>query len=427
VRSRSGAAFVLATAAAAAACGSSKHDASGFDAGSTGGDSGVVATFDAGGNLCGASDCDGDGYAAPADCNDHDPAINPGAYDFKGDGVDNDCDGKVDDPTETCETVVTQVPGTPTDFARAADLCAQPGGFDPLVRAEWGSISGLGPSQQQWVSKTKDAQVGLVSSFGKNDTRQGRTMIGLATGIWGAPDPRNDPALDTDPNFHLNDACADIPISGLDCQSLSNGAPAGGVSVQDWAELRLWIKAPLNAGTLLFDFAFFSSEFNQFWNASLNDAFLVLVSSKSNNGTNVAKDAHGLAVTVNSGFFQLCPTPAPLGLSQDKAGALTQCAGVDGSSAASIFGSIGGTGYDGATAVTPSTNDTVLSAANQLYVYGGGSGWLSNRVPVVSGEELQMRIILFDTFDGLKDSAILLDAFRWEPGTSSGISRPPPR
>ena len=44
-------------------------------------------------------------------------------------------------------------------------------------------------------------------------------------------------------------------------------------------------------------------------------AFFVLVTSKNFQGTNVAKDQNGLAVTVNSGFFQLCPVaPGPSGL-----------------------------------------------------------------------------------------------------------------
>ncbi|MCB9797220.1 MAG: FG-GAP repeat protein [Alphaproteobacteria bacterium] len=37
-------------------------------------------------------DADGDGWAAPADCDDADPAVNPGAEELCGDGVDNDCD-----------------------------------------------------------------------------------------------------------------------------------------------------------------------------------------------------------------------------------------------------------------------------------------------------------------------------------------------
>src|SRR5262249_29171263 len=42
-------------------------------------------------------DFDGDGYPAllgGGDCDDGDPAVHPGAVDFPGDGVDQDCDGR---------------------------------------------------------------------------------------------------------------------------------------------------------------------------------------------------------------------------------------------------------------------------------------------------------------------------------------------
>ena len=45
-------------------------------------------------------DVDGDGYAANVDCNDYEPLINPGAVDWGNiyaDGVDNDCDGSIDE------------------------------------------------------------------------------------------------------------------------------------------------------------------------------------------------------------------------------------------------------------------------------------------------------------------------------------------
>jgi hypothetical protein len=48
--------------------------------------------------LC-VTDCtdqDGDGYCAADDCDDGDPTVNPGAFEIC-DGLDNDCDGQIDD------------------------------------------------------------------------------------------------------------------------------------------------------------------------------------------------------------------------------------------------------------------------------------------------------------------------------------------
>jgi hypothetical protein len=263
-------------------------------------------------------------------------------------------------------------------------------------------------------------QVDIASSFGQNMPRQGRTMVGLANGLWANTDPRNDPALDP-AGFHINDACSDIPLMGQDCASLTNGTPAGAVNVQDWAELTLTVRIPSNVQTAVFDFAFFSSEFNQWWDSAANDAFFVLVTSKNFQGTNVAKDQNGLAVTVNSGFFQLCPVaPGPAGLQESAA--LEPCVGVNGDASQSIFGELAGTSYDGA---IDGTNDTVQAVNGDTYIYGGGSGWLTAKFPVVPRETLQMRVIVADTFDGLKDSTVLFDAVRWEEASEDGgVSRP---
>ena len=38
-------------------------------------------------------DLDGDGYGSGRDCNDHDPAVHPGACERSRDGIDQDCNG----------------------------------------------------------------------------------------------------------------------------------------------------------------------------------------------------------------------------------------------------------------------------------------------------------------------------------------------
>ncbi len=58
---------------------------------------------------CGTcTDGDGDGYylepgcGTIEDCDDHDPSVHPGAPEVCGDGLDNDCDGEVDEGCGTC-------------------------------------------------------------------------------------------------------------------------------------------------------------------------------------------------------------------------------------------------------------------------------------------------------------------------------------
>lgn len=387
-----------------------------------------------GGNpsICPSSDCDGDGYSAPADCNDADPEINPEAYDFVLDGIDNDCDGVVDDPVDTCETPPAQTPPSPADFARASDLCAQRAIakdgkiFDPLVDARWGSVTGYG-GVTRWISATKPEQVAIVSGFGDNAPRRGKTMSGLSNGPWGTHTPRESPALDPQ-GFHLDSACADVPLAGADCASLTNGAPSGGVSVQDWAELALSVRVPSNAHAMALDFSFFSSEFSQFWDSAFNDAFFVLVTSGESHGSNVASGSNGMAVTIDNAFFQLCPAPpGPPNLSSDKSAALAHCVGNGGDASQQVFGSLRGTFFDGAGS-PPYDGTATSNDGTHVYVYGGGTGWLTSEFAVTPREKIVMRIVVLDTFDGLKDSAVLLDALRWERtlGGGGGTRRPTP-
>ncbi len=366
-------------------------------------------------------DCDGDGYSPPADCNDTDATINPEAYDFADDGIDNDCDGTKDNPVTSC--TVTPGSGVALDFGRAADLCPQRSKtksgkpFDPLAKAEFGSVG---------ASSTHADAVKIVSALGGNKPRMGDTLFGMQSGPFGSTKPREAKAYDF---FPVTDACKAIPLNTEDCKSLSNGVaplPGFGAQVQDWAEVRLFIQVPSNAQAMLFDFAYFSTEFNEYWNSPFNDAFWALVTSGKIKGANVAKDAKGLALTVNSGFFQLCPkSPGPSGL--DKVPALANCVGVDGDAAVKVFGTLKGTYFDGQG--IGSTDDTVMSGGKK-YIYGGGSGWLTTKFGVDPGEKIVVRFIVHDTSDGILDSAAIVDNIRWEkapPKVITGETERPPK
>ena len=71
-------------------------------------------------------DADGDGYAAPEDCDDQDPARHPGAEEHC-DGVDEDCDGTVDNDAVDPSTFYLDGDGDGFgDSDQAAQACSAP-------------------------------------------------------------------------------------------------------------------------------------------------------------------------------------------------------------------------------------------------------------------------------------------------------------
>ena len=84
-------------------------------------------------------DGDGDGWTdAEGDCNDCTPQMNPGALDYPGNNIDDDCNGTPDDDPTECDGALAIDSSNAVHGAQALDLCkmAQGDGYG-LIEASY--------------------------------------------------------------------------------------------------------------------------------------------------------------------------------------------------------------------------------------------------------------------------------------------------
>ncbi len=173
-----------------------------------------------------------------------------------------------------------------------------------------------------------------------------------------------------------------LPQTNPDC-------PAG-EGANDSVMLRVQLKVPEFANAFSFDFRFFSQEYKDWTCSEYNDFFITMLDTTWTAGPdetpipedkNISFDFSGNYISVNSSqFFTVCEEkdgyPCPDGTS-----------------------GLNGTGYTAA--------------------HAGATRWLTTTAPVIPGEIITLRFIIWDTTDMYLDSLVLLDNFRWhaEPGT----------
>ena len=313
-------------------------------------------------------DDDGDGWSEDqGDCDDletddhHGRLINPGAIevaaldDGTAEGIDNDCDGAIDEvEAPDCETGLD--PADPMDYARALGLC------DRVALARF---------EQPTAAPAR----GIRDHFGATYLpRAGAALVVLSSGL----------VLDeNDAGFVPHeDGGGGGGTSFGDADVHAHPAPGPGVGfcafpdppeVNDYAELRLEVQVPTNAQSFSFDFAFMSAEYPEWVCSEFDDTFVAMLSSQAFSG-NVSFDSMGHPVSINVGFFTVCPVGSTPGCTGDA--------------------ELVGTGYQGAV--------------------GGGTGWLTTTSPVVPGEKITLRFVIFDEGDHVLDSTVLIDNFRWK-------------
>lgn len=117
-------------------------------------------------------DADGDGYTcAQGDCDDSNADIHPGAFEVCGDGIDNDCDGLIDEGCETWGTWQRMYGGNDDDSARAIRQTSD-GGYVMAGYSESTDIPGVtshGGGDYYIVKLDADGNVEWQRMYGGSD------------------------------------------------------------------------------------------------------------------------------------------------------------------------------------------------------------------------------------------------------------------
>lgn len=326
-------------------------------------------------------DHDGDGLSFKAgDCNDCDPRVHPGFFDFPGNGVDEDCSGTADDGEDACDDNLPIDPNDPYDAAKAMGLCKK---ADP-AKGMWGVVDAkfVRPDGK---SASVDLDVGILKKFGVNAPQQGDSLLVLSSGYARA---EGDPGFKTGVSREKGDIHSAPPGYPKEFKGCPAGTKSG--QPQDGIALEVKILVPKNAQSFSYDQNFFTYEFPTFICQRYNDFFVTMMEPKIPElaDGNIAFDSQNNPISVNNAFMQVCKGqsaggktfPCPLG-----------------------EGPLKGTGFSG----------------------HGATGWLTTTAPVEGGTEITLRFAIWDSADGAYDSTVLLDNFKWSVDPTSGAVTAP--
>lgn len=370
---------------------------SGQDGGPQGGDDSPYAFDGFGkgdGNYC--TDNDGDGFSnCDGDCDDNDSLVNPCSFDTDSasgdavgnDGKDNDCDGQVDNRRLCDGQLAASHDTVAANYAKAIDVCDN---ADPRCKVV---------QQAAWYGPQTVLARRVTKHMGNYVPHKGSFMAFFSTGI--ADDLTDNAQYRPGDGTDLKNAF--MHPSPLTAQQNVNPCGTGqneaNVPIKDYTELRLTLKAPPNAGSFTFDFNFFSMEYPAYVCRGFNDTFLAMLTSKKYpNGLQIAFDPNNGRVNVNNSFFQACTTI----VQGDNLGYTHTCA--------MPLSTLNGTGYEIKYCCTGLTDGNLNKGS-------GATDWLKTTAPIDPGETFTLSFIVFDEGDGILDSAVNLDNFRWSSKT----------
>jgi hypothetical protein len=353
-------------------------------------------------------DVDHDGFTpAQGDCDDCDPNVNPQAVEVQtpmgSTPKDENCNGKIDEAPDPCDTGLPVDDLDPLNAARAVDLCkfsSGPGDWG-VVSAKWVMPDGSPPPTSLPAATNFHLGHGMLSAFGSIvKVRHGDRMLGLSSGSARQPsDPGYQPVTGFDKGYTGNSPPG-FPKESPACPGSITGEP------HDPTGVEVTINTPSNAKGFSFDFDFFTFEWPGYICSTYNDFFLALLSPIPMGQTdgNISFDSMGNPVSVNNAFLEVCgcagnpPGPCLAG------GKTFPC-------------SLGDTDLLG----TGFGFDTNMGQDH------GSTGWLQTKAPVAPNTQITIRWAVYDSGDGVLDTSTLVDNWRWiaEPGVDVGTTPVP--
>ena len=392
-------------------------------------------------------DTDGDGWTkCNGDCCEDTSQcsvpnlVNPGAFEFAGNGVDDDCDGNIDNALTGCDFALASNSVTGLDYAKAIDLCQTTTETPPLAQKKWGVISANFYLASGAGTPSANAR-SIRSGFGNNLPPQlGSSMAVLSTGraaAQAAPNNAN-PAWAAFQGGQNNGTNSGVPADWL----AANGgnfpntpgcpAPQGGNVANDPIMLKIRVRVPTNAKSFSLKSYFFSSEYPEWVCSAFNDFFLTLLDSTFVAGPGETPNPNDK----NLAFYDPAPAgppyyPVGVNLAYGNTGLFRACKnGTTGCGGGSVGGvtntctgttELVGTGFDILNPPSQFINDPGWCGTNNQA--GGGTGWLNVAGNVKPGETVELRFVIWDTGDPWYDSVVLLDNFIWKitaskPGTT---------
>ncbi len=363
---------------------------------------------------CGGDCCDdvGVGCLSPA-------LVNPGAFEFGGNVVDDDCDGNIDNVLPGCDAGLASNSNDPNDYARAVDLCqfTTLNPPDPADR-NWGVLSaGLFLANGAGVPATNSRAI--RPGFGNVIVPELGSSIAVLSSGNAADSNDVNPPFAAFQNGTSTGTSSAFPADwfAANGNALPNvpGCPVPlGNTAQNPVMLNLQVRVPTNALSFSMRFYFFSAEYPEYVCTAFNDFFVALVDS-----TNNTNPADGNIAVYDDGATLW---PVGVNILQAAPGLFTQCANGQISQCAAPVpyngcvanNELAGTGFN-----------TVANACGYNGAAGGGTGWLTVNGNVTPGEVMTLRLVIWDTSDQVWDSLVLLDDFQWsveasEPGVMPG-------